>query len=191
MNRFLRLWPPLYLNLVRALIISLKQTNDTGSSLITCFFRVHKTLSHCFPVIIYCVKMRKVESINFRFGGRSTTFCSSVLWFFLDHAMLRQKVLQIMIVFLFSNFLLILKKGETKFNKRIMPSSHPIGFIPAFERFGNHEKLCFKRLLLSSNMVYCHVKSNCIKPQNLPVLKIGFKHRLLPCQIESMVIILA
>ena len=31
----------------------------------------------CLPVIIYRVKMRKVESINFRFGGRSTTFCSS------------------------------------------------------------------------------------------------------------------
>ena len=28
-------------------------------------------------MIIHCVKMRKVESINFRFGGRSTTFCSS------------------------------------------------------------------------------------------------------------------
>ena len=30
-------------------------------------------------MIIYCVKMRKVESINFRFGGRSTTFCSSAV----------------------------------------------------------------------------------------------------------------
>ena len=39
---------------------------------------VYKTPASCFPVIIYCVKMRKVESINFRFGGRSTSFCSSV-----------------------------------------------------------------------------------------------------------------
>ena len=38
---------------------------------------VYKTPASCFPVITYCVKMRKVESINFRFGGRSTTFCSS------------------------------------------------------------------------------------------------------------------
>ena len=38
---------------------------------------VYKTPSSCFPAILYCVKMRKVESINFRFGGRSTTFCSS------------------------------------------------------------------------------------------------------------------
>ena len=39
---------------------------------------VYKTPSSCFSVILYCVKMRKVESINFRFGGRSTSFCSSV-----------------------------------------------------------------------------------------------------------------
>ena len=26
---------------------------------------------------LYCVKMRKVENINFRFGGSSTTFCNS------------------------------------------------------------------------------------------------------------------
>ena len=38
---------------------------------------VYKTPVSCFPVIMYCVKMRKVESINFRFGGRSTSFCSS------------------------------------------------------------------------------------------------------------------
>ena len=49
-----------------------------GRSLIECFFTVYKTPSSCFPSILYCVKMRKVESINFRFGGRSTTFCSSV-----------------------------------------------------------------------------------------------------------------
>ena len=48
-----------------------------GRSLIECFCMVDKTPSSCFPVIIDCVKMRKVESINFRFGGRSTSFCSS------------------------------------------------------------------------------------------------------------------
>ena len=52
--------------------------NHMGRSLIECFFMVYKTPSSCFPVISYCVKMRKVESINFRFGGRSTSFCSSV-----------------------------------------------------------------------------------------------------------------
>ena len=59
-------------------MLALIKTSDMGRSLIKCFCLVHKTPSHCFPVIIYCVKMRKVESINFRFGGRSTTFCSSV-----------------------------------------------------------------------------------------------------------------
>ena len=48
-----------------------------GRSLIECFCMVYKTPSSCFSVILYCVKMRKVESINFRFGGRSTSFCSS------------------------------------------------------------------------------------------------------------------
>ena len=47
-------------------------------SLITCFCMVDKTQWSCFPGIVYFVKMRKVESINFRFGGRSTTFCNSV-----------------------------------------------------------------------------------------------------------------
>ena len=56
-----------------------------GRSLIECFFMVYKTPSSCFPVISYCVKMRKVESINFRFGGRSTSFCSS------EHNMSKQQ----------------------------------------------------------------------------------------------------
>ena len=30
-----------------------------------------------FSVILHCVKMRKGDTINFRFGGRSRTFCNS------------------------------------------------------------------------------------------------------------------
>ena len=48
-----------------------------GRSLITCVCMVYRTQWSCFPGIVYYVRMRKVESINFRFGGRSTTFCSS------------------------------------------------------------------------------------------------------------------
>ena len=51
--------------------------NHMGRSPIACFCMVYKTPLSCFPVILYCAKMRKVESINFRFGGRSTSFCSS------------------------------------------------------------------------------------------------------------------
>ena len=39
---------------------------------------------HCpaaFSVILHCVKMRKVETINLRFGESSTTFCNSVCRF--------------------------------------------------------------------------------------------------------------
>ena len=32
-----------------------------------------------FSVILYCVKTGKVETINIRFGGSSTTFCNSPL----------------------------------------------------------------------------------------------------------------
>ena len=35
---------------------------------------------HCptlFSVILHCIKMRKGDTINFRLGGRTTTFCNS------------------------------------------------------------------------------------------------------------------
>ena len=35
------------------------------------------TLPSWFSLILHCVKMRKGDTINFRFGGKSTTFCNS------------------------------------------------------------------------------------------------------------------
>ena len=50
---------------------------------------------HCpavFSVILHCVKMRKVETINFRFGGSSKTCCNSCKGkFFLRTATLQNK----------------------------------------------------------------------------------------------------
>ena len=50
-------------------IPALKQRNDMGRRfLVTCFYLVQKTLLRAvFSVILYCVKMRKVETMNFRF----------------------------------------------------------------------------------------------------------------------------
>ena len=56
-------------------ILAIRQENDMGRFLITCFV-LCRTVELFFSVIQYCVKMRKVETINFRFGGRSTTFAT-------------------------------------------------------------------------------------------------------------------
>ena len=80
-------------------MLALKQKNDMGR----CFCLVHKITQLCFQLfyiiiiiiiktfteeglshskvllvrVLHCVKMRKVGTINFRFGGSSTTFCNS------------------------------------------------------------------------------------------------------------------
>ena len=38
---------------------------------------ISRTLPSCFSIILHGVKMRKGDTIDFRFGGRSTTFCNS------------------------------------------------------------------------------------------------------------------
>ena len=67
----LRLWPSWYQSLAKALIA--KTDKWYGKMFLS-------GAQHCpavFLVILHCVKMRKVETINFRFGGSSTTFCNS------------------------------------------------------------------------------------------------------------------